>query len=106
MEDREVILFCDMHGHSRKMNIFMYGCENDKNWALRLRERIFPRMLWKNSTAFSFNDCSFKVNKAKEAAGRVVVCRELGLTNSYTMEASFAGANFEAGGSPFHLGKL
>ena len=24
-EDREVILFCDMHGHSRKKNIFMYG---------------------------------------------------------------------------------
>ena len=23
MEDREVTIFCDLHGHSRKMNIFM-----------------------------------------------------------------------------------
>ncbi|KAK3260044.1 hypothetical protein CYMTET_30984, partial [Cymbomonas tetramitiformis] len=26
-EDREVVMFCDYHGHSRKRNIFMYGCE-------------------------------------------------------------------------------
>ncbi len=25
--EREVVLFCDLHGHSRKMGIFMYGCE-------------------------------------------------------------------------------
>jgi hypothetical protein len=23
----QVALFCDMHGHSRKFGIFMYGCE-------------------------------------------------------------------------------
>jgi len=22
----QVVLFCDMHGHSRKRNVFMYGC--------------------------------------------------------------------------------
>lgn len=26
-EEREVVLFCDLHGHSRKKGIFMYGCE-------------------------------------------------------------------------------
>ena len=25
-EDRDVFLVCDLHGHSRKKNIFMYGC--------------------------------------------------------------------------------
>jgi hypothetical protein len=94
MDDRELILFCDLHGHSRKMNVFMYGCENKKTWSLRLRERVFPRMLWRNASVFSFSDCSFKVSKQKENAGRVVVWRELGLTNSYTMEASFCGADF------------
>jgi hypothetical protein len=94
MDDRELILFCDLHGHSRKMNVFMYGCENKKSWSLRLRERVFPRMLWRNANVFSFSDCSFKVSKQKENAGRVVVWRELGLTNSYTMEASFCGADF------------
>jgi cytosolic carboxypeptidase protein 2/3 len=25
-EEKEVILYCDFHGHSRKKNSFMYGC--------------------------------------------------------------------------------
>ena len=51
-EDREVILFTDLHGHSRKMNVFMYGCENRKKASMRPKERIFPRILWKNSSIF------------------------------------------------------
>jgi len=94
MEDREVVMFCDLHGHSRKKNIFMYGCDQAENSAHRLKERIFPRLLAKNSDIFSFADCNFKVQKSKEACGRVVVARELGLLYSYTMEASFCGANF------------
>lgn len=33
IENRKIELFCDFHGHSRKMNIFLYGCETneDKN---------------------------------------------------------------------------
>jgi hypothetical protein len=34
-----------------------------------------------------------KVSKSKQGTGRVVVCRELGVPNSYTIEASFAGAS-------------
>lgn len=26
-EEREVALFCDLHGHSAKMDVFCYGCE-------------------------------------------------------------------------------
>ena len=32
--DHQIIMFCDMHGHSRKRNVFMYGCvsaQNDMN---------------------------------------------------------------------------
>jgi murein tripeptide amidase MpaA len=24
--DHSILMFCDMHGHSRKRNVFMYGC--------------------------------------------------------------------------------
>ena len=27
-KEREVVLYCDLHGHSRKKNIFMYGNNN------------------------------------------------------------------------------
>eukprot|EP00948_MAST-09A_sp_MAST-9A-sp1_P003717 g3717.t1 len=108
--DREVILYTDLHGHSRKMNIFMYGCSETakqraqslanapegfrKKAHQRLSERIFPRILWRNSACFSFSDCSFRVQKQKETTARIVIFRELNLTNSYTMEASFCGADF------------
>lgn len=26
-QDNQVLLFCDFHGHTRKRNVFMYGCE-------------------------------------------------------------------------------
>ena len=72
----------------------MYGCDQADSSAHRLKERIFPRLLAKNSDMFSFADCNFKVQKSKEGTGRVVVARDLGLLYSYTLEASFCGANF------------
>ena len=89
--DYDVITTVDLHGHSRKMNVFVYGCENPKGTDMFLRERVFPRMLWKNAKVFSYRDCNFKVRKSKESTARVVTRKEIGIMNSYTMEASFAG---------------
>ncbi|KAG6923528.1 Cytosolic carboxypeptidase 2, partial [Chelydra serpentina] len=49
LEEREVLLYCDFHGHSRKNNVFMYGCNNKSAPTKRLHERIFPLMLSKNA---------------------------------------------------------
>lgn len=43
-------MYCDLHGHSRKHNIFIYGCENRRQNEKRLQEQIFPLMLHKNSS--------------------------------------------------------
>uniref|UniRef100_A0A8I3ND15 AGBL carboxypeptidase 3 n=3 Tax=Canis lupus familiaris TaxID=9615 RepID=A0A8I3ND15_CANLF len=93
MEKREVILYCDLHGHSRKKNIFMYGCEgSDRCKALYLQQRIFPLMLSKNCPdKFSFSACKFNVQKRKEGTGRVVMWK-MGIKNSFTMEATFCGS--------------
>ncbi|XP_045681114.1 cytosolic carboxypeptidase 2 [Phyllostomus hastatus] len=91
LEEREVLLYCDFHGHSRKNNIFLYGCNNSdrKYW---LHERVFPLMLSKNAPEkFSFHSCNFKVQKSKEGTGRVVMWR-MGVLNSYTMESTFGGS--------------
>ena len=60
----------------------------------RIAGYLFPRLLWRNSQAFSFSDCSFKIQRSKESTARVVGYKQLGIQNSLTMEASFAGANF------------
>jgi len=48
MSEIELVLYCDFHGHSRKHNVFVYGCENKHIPGERLKERIFPAMFSKN----------------------------------------------------------
>lgn len=49
MAETDVLLYCDFHGHSRKNNVFMYGCNNRGDASLKLHERIFPLMMSKNA---------------------------------------------------------
>ncbi|KAJ9507713.1 hypothetical protein QJQ45_019104, partial [Haematococcus lacustris] len=113
MEEREVSLFCDLHGHSRKPDVFVYGCHKPKdNAALfpgypvpgtlgglpgvepRLQEKVLPLLLSHCAPdIFSYHRCAFKVQRSKAGTGRVVGFRELGLTNSLTLEATFAGGS-------------
>mmetsp|Transcript_14274 Transcript_14274/g.23959 ORF Transcript_14274/g.23959 Transcript_14274/m.23959 type:complete len:732 (+) Transcript_14274:275-2470(+) len=80
----------DLHGHSKKMNVFMYGCASPT-----LEERILPRLLWdKGLNFFQYSSCSFNIGKNKEGTARVALWKELDVLYSYTIEASFAGANF------------
>jgi len=53
LECRDIVLFVDIHGHSRQKNLFTYGCEqrfnkiNDKklsNIAMH-REKVLPQLL-------------------------------------------------------------
>ncbi|XP_072278006.1 cytosolic carboxypeptidase 2 [Pyxicephalus adspersus] len=92
VEEREVLLYCDLHGHSRKNNVFMYGCNNKGHPESRLHERVFPLMLSKNAPdKFFFKGCKFKVQKSKEGTGRIVMWRH-GIRNSYTIESTFGGS--------------
>lgn len=97
IEDCGVAFYCDFHAHSRKENIFIYGCENTKRHPdRRLLEQVFPLMLHKNAPdKFSFEDSKFKVQRNKEGCGRIVVW-VLGVTNSFTLEASYMGSTLGA----------
>jgi cytosolic carboxypeptidase protein 2/3 len=50
-KEREIALVCDLHGHSRRKNIFMYGNNFDKQ---PHRTRVFPYILSKLCDYFSF----------------------------------------------------
>ncbi|XP_044311117.1 cytosolic carboxypeptidase 3 [Varanus komodoensis] len=98
MEERNVLLYCDLHGHSRKENVFMYGCEKKEQHeeGACLHQRIFPFIMSKNCPdKFSFADCSFKIQKSKEGTGRVVMWK-MGINNSYTLEVTFCGSKLGA----------
>ncbi|XP_078050336.1 uncharacterized protein LOC144476893 isoform X2 [Augochlora pura] len=93
LEECGVAIYCDLHGHSRKHNVFAYGCESKRSGPqTRLSEQVFPLMLHKNAAdKFSFENCKFHMEKGKEGTGRVVVW-SMGVQNSYTMEASMGGS--------------
>ncbi|XP_044047852.1 cytosolic carboxypeptidase 2 isoform X2 [Siniperca chuatsi] len=107
MAEMDVVLYCDFHGHNRKNNVFMYGCNNRGDASLKLHERVFPLMMSKNaSNKFSFKSCKFRVQKSKEGTGRITMWR-LGIKNSYTMEATFGGSSLgDRRGTHFTTGDL
>ncbi|XP_046625270.1 cytosolic carboxypeptidase 2 [Neodiprion virginianus] len=93
MEECGIAIYCDLHAHSRRHNIFIYGCESKRGGSGgKLSEQVFPLMLHKNAAdKFSFENCKFHIEKGKEGTGRVVVWL-MGVQNSYTMEASLSGS--------------
>lgn len=42
-------MYVDLHAHSRRHNVFIYGCESRRNSDKRLQEQVFPLMLHKNA---------------------------------------------------------
>ncbi|KAG8238549.1 hypothetical protein J437_LFUL018451 [Ladona fulva] len=92
LDDCGIVMYCDLHAHSRKHNVFIYGCESKRIAERTLKEQVFPLMLHKNAAdKFSFENCKFRIQRSKEGTGRVVLW-SMGVNNSYTMEASFAGS--------------
>uniref|UniRef100_A0A674H2Z9 Cytosolic carboxypeptidase 2 n=1 Tax=Taeniopygia guttata TaxID=59729 RepID=A0A674H2Z9_TAEGU len=107
LAEREVVLYCDFHGHSRKNNVFMYGCDAGRDGtATRLHQRVFPLMLSKNAPdKFSFSSCKYQVQKSKEGTGRVSMWR-LGVSHSYTLEVAFSGSTLGGRSSHFSVQDL
>jgi hypothetical protein len=54
-KERELALFCDFHGHSRRKNIFMYGC----NGAQPEDSRLFPFIMGAINPFFVYTDSRF-----------------------------------------------
>jgi cytosolic carboxypeptidase protein 2/3 len=90
-----------MHGHSRKQNVFFYGCSY-KNYEAegRIKNaqlRILPLLCCHKNQGFSFSGSSFKIERNKESTGRVVVFRDFNILNSFTLECSFHGKHMPNG---------
>lgn len=80
-ETGQIALYCDFHGHSRKKDIFIYGC-NTSAEENQFKERIFPLYIQPNTK-----------NPKQEKSG--VQLPELLLRSAKT-----EGVNCESGGPP------
>ena len=95
-ERRNIWIYCDLHGHSRKKNSFFYGCNVAANggflsWTI---VRLLPRIFAQKTHMFNFRDCKFKVESSKMGTGRVVAWKQFHITHSFTLENSFYGYDF------------
>ncbi|KAL4432647.1 hypothetical protein ABPG74_004940 [Tetrahymena malaccensis] len=88
--------FIDLHGHSKKMNSFIYACRKDEDL---VSCRVFPVIYSKISSIFQFKDCTFSLEQYKESAARIVMWNEVNKIreqifecfNIFTVETSFFG---------------
>ena len=64
--ERSLKIYIDIHGHSRKKNVFFYGCcpEGNSDEA-NARAKAFPFLMGKIHHAYSYQDCAFSVQKEK-----------------------------------------
>ena len=83
--------FIDIHGHSRKKSIFIYGPEYALHTDKYFRARLLPKLLDEESEMFRFHSCKFSVEPSKERCSRVVFNKEFGIVNCFTLEASLFG---------------
>ncbi|KAJ3145766.1 Cytosolic carboxypeptidase 1, partial [Irineochytrium annulatum] len=86
------LVACDFHGHSRRKNVFIFGCENGPGHSEGL-EKIFPSLLSSISPLFDMSACKYTIERSKEATARVVLWREMGIVGSYTLESTYCGAD-------------
>ena len=91
-ENREIAMICDLHGHSARHNVFMYGnnLEDDPRSC-----KLFPYIFSRLNPIFKFDYCNFRMQKSKKGTARINLFEELDeIPNIFTMEASFSGQNY------------
>ncbi|KAF4708005.1 hypothetical protein FOZ62_028760, partial [Perkinsus olseni] len=100
-------VFADLHGHSRKLNWFIYGCLPPRKPRKRssippfvpppdMRTRdavLLPLLLSRISQTFSIKDCYFHMQLQKESTARITIYKELALPRYVTVEISFCGSS-------------
>lgn len=102
--NRRVEMFLDLHAHSKKKNVFAYGCHDTAD---PFSSRQFPFLLSKLSKQdFLFQECRFtrladiktssQKKSAKDGTARVFLYDSLRIPNIFTIEHSYCSAKNSA----------
>jgi len=83
--------FIDIHGHSRKKSVFIYGPHFPLHNEKYIKMRVIPKLLSERTEMFRFYSCKFRIEKCKLKAARVVLWKQFSIMNCFTLEASFHG---------------
>jgi len=66
-EGKNIIVFCDLHSHSKDLNSFIYGCNKaaEGSFCTWTKVQLLPRIIAKNTHLFSLKNCLFRVESSK-----------------------------------------
>lgn len=58
---KSISIFCDLHGHNKRLNTFIYGCNKAPNEGLLswTKTRLLPKILASFEPIFDYNRCLF-----------------------------------------------
>ncbi len=87
---KQIFVYCDLHGHSKLMNSFIYACHkvSTGTFSSWTKVRLLPRILARKCHFLDYHQCSFKVEPDKVNTARVIIWKEFKVINSFTMESS------------------
>jgi len=87
---KTISLYCDLHGHSQLLDSFIFACHtiSSGNIASWTKVRLLPRIFSKKCHILKYPLCRFKVEPDKLSTARIVIWKEFGVTNSFTLESS------------------
>lgn len=86
--------FWDIHQHSSKKSIFIYGPYYPLHSDKYLKIRLIPKLLSERSQMFRFYSCKFfrtDFQRGKENCARVTIGKQFNITNCFTLECSSYG---------------
>ncbi len=92
-----VVMYLDIHGNNKKMDMFMYGCQIERDFSHYEGSQIIkavPDGIDRLLPCFNTKKCRFANELEKADTARLVVFRELKILNSYTFECSFYGSEY------------
>lgn len=69
----------------------MYGPHYPLHNERYFKSKVLPKLLDEKTQMFRFYSCKFRIEKSKLRAARVVLFKEYGIMNCFTLEASFHG---------------
>ena len=69
----------------------MYGPHFPLHNERYFKSKVLPKLLDERTQMFRFYSCKFRIERSKIKTARVVLFREFGIMNCFTLEASFHG---------------
>lgn len=81
-------MFLDLHGHSLKKNIFIYGPEYPIFSSHYLRCRLLAKIMSNQTEIFRYWSGLWRVSDNKRTTARAIINNEFNIVHSFTVECS------------------